>query len=34
MMLSVSSGGDGQHYGNPNNRGGLVGGSDARTYGR
>jgi hypothetical protein len=26
------NGGYGQYYGSPNNRGGLVGGSDAGTY--
>ena len=28
----MGGGGYGQYYGSPNNRGGLVGGSDAGTY--
>ena len=30
--MGRGSGSYGQYYGNPNNRGGLVGGSDAGTY--
>jgi hypothetical protein len=31
-MRSTNYGGYGQYYGSPNNRGGLVGGSDPGTY--
>jgi hypothetical protein len=30
--VGMGRGGYGQYYGSPNNRGGLVGGSDAGTY--